>query len=64
MARILFAWEYGGGLGHLTPYSDLIDRLIVDQHEILFVARSLSSAARVFDGRAVTLMQAPCGWKI
>ncbi|MCZ6486626.1 MAG: hypothetical protein O6703_00415, partial [Gammaproteobacteria bacterium] len=59
MARILFAWECGGGIGHLTRYSDLIDRLIADRHEILFAARSLSSATRVFAGRAVTLMQAP-----
>jgi len=31
MARILFAWECGGGIGHLTRYSDLIDRLIADR---------------------------------
>jgi hypothetical protein len=59
MARILFAWECGGGIGHLTRYSELIDRLFVDRHDILFATRSLSSAAKVFDGRAVTLMQAP-----
>ena len=59
MARILFAWECGGGIGHLTRYSELIDQLIADRHEILFAARSLSSASKVFGGRAVTLMQAP-----
>ena len=59
MARRLFAWECGGGLGHLTLYRELIDQLIADRHEILFAARSLSSASKVFGGRAVTLMQAP-----
>ena len=59
MARILFAWKCGGGIGHLTRYSELIDQLVADRHEILFAARSLSSASKVFDGRAVILMQAP-----
>ena len=59
MARILFAWECGGGVGHLTRYSELIDQLITDQHEVLFAARSLSTASKVFGARSVTLMQAP-----
>jgi len=59
MARILFAWECGGGLGHLTLYAELIDRLTGDGHEVVFVARSLASAVRVFRDRPVTLMQAP-----
>jgi UDP:flavonoid glycosyltransferase YjiC (YdhE family) len=30
MARILFAWECGAGLGHLTLYRELIDQLPAD----------------------------------
>ncbi len=59
MARILFAWECGGGLGHLTLYRELIDQLIGDGHEVVFVTRSLASAVRVFGETAVTLVQAP-----
>lgn len=59
MARILFAWECGGGLGHLTLYRELIDQLIGDEHEVIFATRSLSSAVKVFGERAVTLVQAP-----
>jgi len=55
----MFAWECGGGLGHLTRYSGLIDQLIADGHEVLFATRSLASAVKVFGGRAVTLVQAP-----
>ncbi len=59
MARILFAWECGGGLGHLTRYSALIDRLIEEENEVIFATRSLASAVRVFGERTVTLVQAP-----
>jgi hypothetical protein len=59
MARILFAWECGGGLGHMTRYRDLIDRLAGDVHEILFAVRSLAAAVEVFGERAITLVQAP-----
>ncbi|MCP4468654.1 MAG: glycosyltransferase family 1 protein, partial [Halieaceae bacterium] len=59
MVRILFAWECGAGLGHLTRYSELIDQLIEDGYEILFAVCSLASAARVFGERPVTLVQAP-----
>ena len=59
MARILFAWECGGGLGHLTLYSELIDRLTGDGHKVTFVTRSLASAVKVFGDRPVTLVQAP-----
>lgn len=59
MARILFTWECGGGLGHLTLYRELIDQLIDDEHEVIFVTRSLASAVRVFGERTITLVQAP-----
>ncbi|MCP4470514.1 MAG: glycosyltransferase family 1 protein [Gammaproteobacteria bacterium] len=59
MARILFAWECGGGLGHLTLYRELIDQLTGDGHAVVFVTRSLASAIKVFGERTVTLVQAP-----
>jgi len=59
MARILFAWECGGGLGHLTLYRELIDQLTGDGHEVVFVVRSLASAVKVFGESAITLVQAP-----
>ena len=59
MARILFTWECGGGLGHLVFYSELIDRLTQDGHKVMFAVRSLASAVRVFGDRPVALIQAP-----
>jgi UDP:flavonoid glycosyltransferase YjiC (YdhE family) len=43
----------------MTRYRDLIDRLVRDDHEILFAVRSLAAAVEVFDERKVALVQAP-----
>jgi hypothetical protein len=59
MAKIFFAWECGAGLGHLTRYRDLIDRLTGDGHDVTFATRSLASAVMVFGGRPVSLVQSP-----
>jgi hypothetical protein len=59
MAKILFAWECGGGIGHLTRYSQLIDQLLGEGQEVLFAVRSLASGAMVFAEKGVTLVQAP-----
>ena len=39
MARFLFAWELGQGLGHLVRYKALISALIDDGHEVFYLAR-------------------------
>lgn len=53
MAHVVFAWELGGGLGHLVRYRLLIDRLCKDGHRVSFVARDVERARRVFAGRPV-----------
>ena len=63
MARILFAWECGGGISHLTRYADLIDQLINNDHDIVFAARSLSSAARVFGEKTLRWCRHRYAWK-
>ena len=40
MARILFTWELGGGLGHLVRYKGLIASLVQDGHQIHYIARN------------------------
>jgi UDP-N-acetylglucosamine:LPS N-acetylglucosamine transferase len=63
MARILMAWELGGGMGHVVPLSQLAQELIDRGHSIDFVLRDLAGAS---DGlgdlahhRQVRLWQAP-----
>lgn len=40
MARILFTWELGRGLGHLVRYKALIASLTQDGHEVHYIARN------------------------
>jgi len=41
MARILFTWELGGGMGHSLCYRPLLNALIAAGHEVWFAMRSL-----------------------
>lgn len=59
MAKILFCWELGAGLGHLLPYRDVIKGLQRHGHEIWFASRSLQHAEQVFAGMGVNLCQSP-----
>lgn len=61
MARIVFAWELGGGLGHLVRYRMLIERLCAAGHRVAFIARDQARARRVYAGRALDFAGAPYG---
>jgi hypothetical protein len=60
VANILFAWELGGGLGHLVQMAPLALDLAAAGHRVFAALRDLSAAHTVFgaDGR-VRLLQAP-----
>lgn len=59
MAHVLFAWEFGAGLGHLVRYRALVLSLLADGHEVSFYARDPRAAAAVFADTAVTVGAAP-----
>jgi UDP-N-acetylglucosamine:LPS N-acetylglucosamine transferase len=40
MAKVLFTWELGRGLGHLVRYKALIASLLDDRHEVFYIARN------------------------
>ena len=63
MARIVMAWELGGGMGHVVPLSQIAQALVARGHDVHFVLRDLSGAAEALRGLArhpqVRLWQAP-----
>ena len=59
MARILFAWELGKGFGHLAPYRDYVAALRKAGHDVVFAARDVANADRVFAPLGVPILQAP-----
>ena len=59
MAKIVFTWELGGGLGHLVRYRALVTALCGRGHAVTFVARDVERARSVFGHLPVTLEPAP-----
>jgi UDP:flavonoid glycosyltransferase YjiC (YdhE family) len=58
MAKILMAWELGGGLGHLIQLLPLVQGLEQRGHRVMAVLKDLSRARAIL-GPTVSLMQAP-----
>jgi UDP:flavonoid glycosyltransferase YjiC (YdhE family) len=59
MAKILYAWELGSGLGHMAPYRGLFEKLCARGHSLTLVLRDLSRAKTIFKGLNVSLLQSP-----
>lgn len=59
MASVLFAWELGGGLGHLAPMVACAQELQRRGHRVSIAARDLSRCSRLLDLKSIALFQAP-----
>ena len=59
MARILFAWELGGGIGYVDRLSQVAERLEALGHEPVFVIRDLIGTAGFFANRTWIVLQSP-----
>ena len=59
MARIVFAWELGEGMGHVVPYVPLLKALRSKGHELFFALRDLSLAPLIKGTCEAVCFQAP-----
>lgn len=59
MARILLAWEMGGGYGHIRALRLLADRLAAAGHDIVVATRDPVRHGQVFAGSGHRLLCAP-----
>jgi UDP:flavonoid glycosyltransferase YjiC (YdhE family) len=59
VARVLLAWELGGGAGHCTKLALVADGLLARGHEVWFAARHLVSAKNACRALDVRFVQAP-----
>lgn len=59
MSRILFAWELGGGYGHLGPFFPIARSLMARGHEVTIAARDVERATIVFGPTQARVVQAP-----
>lgn len=59
MATILFAWELGGGLGHIGRIRPVAERLVAEGHRVVVAAAHLPAAGHVSLSPSIELVQAP-----
>lgn len=59
MARILFTWELGGGMGHVAPYLSLANGLREKGHQVAFTLRDLRMAETTLGQHDFPYFQAP-----
>ena len=59
MKKILFVWELGAGLGHVSSQRPLAERLQESGHNVMLAVRNLRSAASAFDGSGLRFIQCP-----
>lgn len=59
MRRVLFAWELGANLGHLTRDVPVAEKLREAGHDVIFAARDTRAAAEVLSPRKFDFIQSP-----
>lgn len=59
MSRVLFAWELGGNLGHLSRDIPVAERLREEGYQVAFALRDMRLAAELLIPRKLAYVQAP-----
>ena len=59
MSRVFFAWELGGGYGHLGPFRPIAELLMSRGHQVTIAAREVERANIVFGPTGAAVVQAP-----
>jgi hypothetical protein len=59
MAKIVLAWELGGGLGHVARLRPIVSALTKRDHEVWIIAKDLLLVESTMGGSAIRKLQAP-----
>ncbi|MCY2950959.1 MAG: hypothetical protein NTU53_03165 [Planctomycetota bacterium] len=59
MGTVLFAWQLGGGLGHLLRMLPLAEGLVKEGHRVFMAFRDLGRAGEIYGQAGVRFLQAP-----
>ena len=63
MGRIVFAWEFGGGLGHIQYDLPLAKKLQERGHEVYCVMKHVINADKILAQHGIKVLQAPA-WQV
>lgn len=59
MSKILYAWELGGGYGHISAFLPIAQRLRAQGHQVTLALKDLSRAQALADVRDFAVLQSP-----
>lgn len=57
--RIVFGWELGAGMGHVSPHRRLLAELAARGHDVQVIARDVARAELAYAGLDFPIFQAP-----
>lgn len=63
MGRIVFAWEFGGGLGHIFYDLPLAKKLQERGHEVICIMKNVIDAENILGKQGIKVLQAPV-WQV
>jgi UDP:flavonoid glycosyltransferase YjiC (YdhE family) len=63
MGRIVFAWELGGGLGHILYDLPLAKKLQERGHEVVCIMKNIIDAEKILGKHGIKVLQAPI-WQV
>jgi UDP:flavonoid glycosyltransferase YjiC (YdhE family) len=63
MRRIAFAWEFGGGLGHIQYDLPLAKKLQERGHEVFCIMKHVINAEKILGQHGIKVLQAPV-WQV
>jgi UDP:flavonoid glycosyltransferase YjiC (YdhE family) len=63
MARIVFAWEFGSGLGHIQRILTLARVMQQRNHTVYCIMKHVIAAGNIFGDQNINIMQAPL-WQV
>ena len=63
MGRIAFAWEFGGGLGHIQYDLPLAKSLQERGHEVYCIMKHVINAEKILGPHGIKVLQAPA-WQV
>lgn len=59
MGKIAYCWEIGGGLGHITAFFPIAQRLQEKGHEVIFIVKDLRFTDQLIGQQGFKVFQAP-----
>ena len=62
MSNIVFAWELGGGYGHIDTFIPIAKILQARGHNVIWVLKDLQHASVLLDNQGFSYLQAPIRW--